>query len=655
VGATCMRVISMVLPNGSPRCAWLIARASQQRRGHGEHTFVRCLTPQQRQHCAPSSSSSSSSLSSALNQRRYGSNSSDTSCTVDGSAAEASPAMVRALLGYQGPVREGAKLGRYVAPDEEAKAALRAKHGGRELDDVLEFQEVDVHNARVALVPQATLETRGFELRAGSASAVTDFSDDEEVRRVYYPEMEALVRAAMPSVTRVIVFDHTVRDSGATKLNTLGKEGAVAATVPRVHCDYTPASALQRLKSLAKQGSYTGRTLSEEEQRALASNRFTFINIWRSINSEPVQSKPLAVCDPASVPDKDVLEYDMYYEDRIGQSYSLKHSDRHKWYYFPKMTKNECLMFKVFDSKGDGPRFVPHTAFDDPSEPDNAPPRRSIECRVIACHAPAKKVKFFDMIHSNNAARIRLWLRLKGFVGSDAPVDTHFVTYPELQAEEFVAVNPLRKVPALVFEDGNATYESQVILNYLEDKFRGVGLAPSFDLGTAEERAFVNLLCRIHDLYIASPNSTQVGFSHTQGAMYLAPYETKWCAAFRVMDRPTRAAKLAEIWKQLKWLEGQCRGNFLAGAAVTHADFTWFPTAVFMEFMLPRVFGWPEVFREDTHFPRLAAWYKHCEQHDAFALTRKEIWDYWVLKEQEGQFESIKGELRDTAFKWAYP
>ena len=32
-----------------------------------------------------------------------------------------------------------------------------------------------------------------------------------------------------------------------------------------------------------------------------------------------------------------------------------------------------------------------------------------------------------------------------------------------------------------------------------------------------QERAFMNLLIRIHDLYIASPNCTQPGFSHTQG------------------------------------------------------------------------------------------------------------------------------------------
>ena len=56
------------------------------------------------------------------------------------------------------------------------------------------------------------------------------------------------------------------------------------------------------------------------------------------------------------------------------------------------------------------------------------------------------------------------------------------------------------------------------------------------------------------------------------------------------MDLPTRAAKLGELWRQLCWLEAHAGdGPHLCGAQLTLADFTWFPTATFMEFMLPRV------------------------------------------------------------------
>jgi len=90
-------------------------------------------------------------------------------------------------------------------------------------------------------------------------------------------------------------------------------------------------------------------------------------------------------------------------------------------------------------------------------------------------------------------------------------------------------------------------------MQYLEDKFGHYG--PSFMLDTPEEKAFVQLLVRMHDIYIASPNCTQPNFSHTQGCMYITPYATEFCSEERVMKLDVRAKKLAEIWKQLTWLE----------------------------------------------------------------------------------------------------
>lgn len=49
------------------------------------------------------------------------------------------------------------------------------------------------------------------------------------------------------------------------------------------------------------------------------------------------------------------------------------------------MEKDECILFSVYDKKETGPRFVFHTAFEDPTTPDNAPDRESIECRAIVC------------------------------------------------------------------------------------------------------------------------------------------------------------------------------------------------------------------------------------------------------------------------------
>lgn len=65
-----------------------------------------------------------------------------------------------------------------------------------------------------------------------------------------------------------------------------------------------------------------------------------------------------------------------------GENYSLSHSPNHRWCYYSKQTKDECLVFKVYDKKETGPRFVFHTAFDDPNSLPDAPPRKSIEVRA---------------------------------------------------------------------------------------------------------------------------------------------------------------------------------------------------------------------------------------------------------------------------------
>ena len=274
------------------------------------------------------------------------------------------------------------------------------------------------------------------------------------------------------------------------------------------------------------------------------------------------------------------------------------------------------------------------------------------------------KPVFFDMVHSNNAARVRLWMQLKKPGGMEDVIESRVVQYPDLKTAAFTALNPLQKVPALIRADGTTVFESNVILAYLEDKYKEAG--PSLEPPTAEGRQAMQLLCRVHDLYIASPNCTAPGFSHSQGAMYLS---TGWHGAARGMDLQTRAAKLGEIWRQLSWLEAEARkeahgGPHLLGADLTLADLTWFPTCVFMEFMLPRVFGWPALFDPHatspapTPFPALASWYTAMQSSSAaFRSVRTDILGYWEQLEAAGQFQPIIDEIAantDPTLKFTY-
>ena len=273
----------------------------------------------------------------------------------------------RVALNYQEPPAAGKRNGRYINRPDEG-----------DVEDLHLARQVRMHDGR-ELVPEATLERKGFELRSWpTALAEVDLRDEAKVAASYYPEMEALLREAT-GAQRVIIFDHTIRETGNTNLNAAA--GGSAAPVPRVHCDYTAEGAPRRLRQFGQEG----KLLTEAEVAALGSGRFAFINVWRSIcDAHPVLQQPLAVCDEASVGDSERFKYELIFPERIGENYSLRHSDGHMWYYYPRMGKDECLMFKVYDKEeGRGPRFVFHTAFDDPASPRDPPPRKSIEARAI--------------------------------------------------------------------------------------------------------------------------------------------------------------------------------------------------------------------------------------------------------------------------------
>ncbi len=224
---------------------------------------------------------------------------------------------------------------------------------------------VEIRDGRGA--PDLALERNGFVL-VEHASAVRDFFDADELKRTYYPEIEALVKR-IAGAERVVVFDHTLRsgDEGEREASLL-REPVLSA-----HNDYTEWSGPQRVREL----------MGDEAERLLA-RRFAIVQVWRPIAS-PLQSNPLAMADARSVAPSDLLIAERRYPHRVGQTYRLKYSAAHRWFYFPRMRRDEAIVFKVYDSEKDGrARFTPHTSFDDPSTPAGAPPRQSIEARALA-------------------------------------------------------------------------------------------------------------------------------------------------------------------------------------------------------------------------------------------------------------------------------
>ena len=237
-----------------------------------------------------------------------------------------------------------------------------------------EPHRIQVRNART-LAAQPSLDEQGFVLIPRPTS-VRDFHDATEVRSVYYPEVEKILKAAT-GAAEVVIFDHTLRSASAEQRATRG----IREPVRYVHNDYTSLSGRRRVTEL----------LEPARAAELLKGRHGVVNVWRPIH-RPVEQAPLAVCDAQSIAPADLVATDLIYRDRIGEVYSLTYNPRHRWFYYPTMTPSEVLLIKTYDSLEDGrARFTAHTAFDDPNTPPDAAPRASIEIRALVFYPAAAR------------------------------------------------------------------------------------------------------------------------------------------------------------------------------------------------------------------------------------------------------------------------
>jgi hypothetical protein len=222
-----------------------------------------------------------------------------------------------------------------------------------------------------SIASEVSLDRQGFApLR--HETAVRDLWDDDEVRKVYYPEAEAAIAQAT-GAARVFIFDHTQRR------RVVGADDRAPGTprqpATRVHVDHTANSGPQRVRDL----------LGDEAEELLR-GRVQVINLWRPIRG-PLRDAPLAVCDAGSVAPTDLVPSDLVYPNRTGETYAVTYNPSHRWFYVPAMRTDEALLIKCFDSLTDGrARFVPHTAFIDPTAPAELLPRESIEIRSLVFH-----------------------------------------------------------------------------------------------------------------------------------------------------------------------------------------------------------------------------------------------------------------------------
>jgi hypothetical protein len=230
-----------------------------------------------------------------------------------------------------------------------------------------ELHEMAVRNGR-PLRDTFNLDLHGFVF-VDHPTKVKDFADEAERKRVYDPEVQALIKKHS-GASDVVVFDHTIRITDDESQRISGAR----PTVKGVHNDYTEKSAPIRLREI----------VGDAEAERRMKKRWAIVQMWRPIRG-PVVIDPLGICDGRSIPQKGFIRVERRYKYRTGEVYHIAYDPMHAWYYFPHMERDEALLFKVFDSDASKPsRFTAHSAFDDPATPAGAPPRESIETRTFA-------------------------------------------------------------------------------------------------------------------------------------------------------------------------------------------------------------------------------------------------------------------------------
>ena len=237
------------------------------------------------------------------------------------------------------------------------------------------FFEMEPHTVTIAemrdIADTLSLDREGFRLLR-YPTAVGDLYDDEAIKQVYYPEIQALLRREL-GVSRVIIFDVTRRsDSTAGARNRDGLRGPAT----RVHVDYTVSSGPQRARDVLG---------AVEVDRLMATSaRIVEVNVWRPIRG-PVERSPLALADASSVKPGELVATDQIFPNRVGEIYHLAYAPQQRWYCASRMTPDEVILIKGWDSIDDGrARFTPHCGFTLPHARAAAPPRESIEVRTLA-------------------------------------------------------------------------------------------------------------------------------------------------------------------------------------------------------------------------------------------------------------------------------
>ena len=278
------------------------------------------------------------------------------------------------------------------AQAETAVVLRKAEEGNRRRD--LYFPQVLRDARRIGeyypgLSPSSPecMDKLGLSL-AHLESQCANIYDSDEVRRVYYPEIEKLLLDFFPDATDALVYNHDVFDKDykgdRTEDQDAKNPGVNARYANLVHNDLNDNSGRVRcrelltrnLRNFGRQQHYT-----EAEADEKMSRRFMSINLAKPI--ETIEQFPFVLCAWPSFADQPYITNYRIYDDRVGETTRFTYRPEHEWYWFPRQQPNEVSMLKCYDSVTDGSvsRWSFHTACIDPNVSLDAPCRKNVVVR----------------------------------------------------------------------------------------------------------------------------------------------------------------------------------------------------------------------------------------------------------------------------------
>ncbi|HEV2368955.1 MAG TPA: CmcJ/NvfI family oxidoreductase [Acidimicrobiales bacterium] len=244
--------------------------------------------------------------------------------------------------------------------------------------------DVEIRDGRSAGLPG--WRECGFEL-VGHRSAMRDWTDDDEIAGVHYPEVEELARQ-LTGCDRALVSDHVKRNAEPIRRH------REQSPVRLVHSDFAAnydAVVRDSYRDVHGRGAAALARSGVSADQIESAPRIVMLQIWRNLGA-PRMDLPVAFCDARTVSPEDArpFRYSGYVAGgRSFDALAIVAPDdpaTHGWYAFPDLTPDEVVAFRTYDTElvREGRTwFTPHSAFRDPAVDEGRPSRFSIEIRII--------------------------------------------------------------------------------------------------------------------------------------------------------------------------------------------------------------------------------------------------------------------------------